>query len=80
VSHEPRACSKQLAHDLLNHLNVIVGNCELLIDRITTGCEDFTNKKQPDQSCELYLKRISEAAQLMTAKVKNAQSKEGSQL
>jgi len=73
MSHETRVCSKRLAHDLLNHLNVIIGNCELLSERIASGCEHPIDEKQPDHTCELYLRRISEAAQLMASKVKNAQ-------
>jgi hypothetical protein len=78
MSHAARVCSKRLAHDLLNHLNVIIGNCELLSERIAGGSEHPNDKKQPDHTCQLYLKRISEAAQLMASKVKNAQSKESS--
>ena len=80
MSHATRACSKRLAHDLLNHLNVIIGNCELLSERIARGCEHPSDKKQPDHTCELYLRRISEAAQVMASKVKNAQSKESSEI
>lgn len=76
MSHAARVCSKRLAHDLLNHLNVIIGNCELLSERIASGCGHPDDRNEPDRACEKYLRRISEAAELMTATVKNAQVKE----
>lgn len=69
MKHATRLCSKHLAHELLNQLNVIVGNCELLSETII---EDERIRKLPDPNCERYLRRISEAASVMTSKVKSA--------
>lgn len=57
-----RVCSKQLAHDLLNQLSVIVGHCQLLSENTLL-----------DPHFARYLERISAAANAMALKVKKAQ-------
>ena len=56
-----KAVSYVLAHDLLNRLSVIIGNCDLATERIQAG-SDFA----------IRLAAIRNAAEAMTSELKTA--------